>query len=116
MTIYNRIYSLDVYTQNRYIIFMIKSFADKDTERIFHSEFVKSFSKEIQIVARRKLWSIDIAENTADLNVPPGNRLEQLKNNRKGQYSIRINDQWRICFFWNETECIATQVQIIDYH
>jgi proteic killer suppression protein len=55
---------------------VIKSFADKDTERIFHSEFVKSFSKEVQIVAWRKLWSIDIAENTADLNVPPGNRLE----------------------------------------
>mgnify|MGYP002642189407 CR=1 FL=1 len=72
---------------------MIKSFDDKNTERIFHSEFVKKFSKEVQIAARRKLWSIDIAAKTDDLNVPPGNRLEQLKGNRKGQYSIRINDQ-----------------------
>ena len=95
---------------------MIKSFADKNTEKIFHSEFVKKFSKEIQIVARRKLWSIDIAAKTEDLNVPPGNRLEQLKGNRKGQYSIRINDQWRICFVWNEAERFATEVEIIDYH
>jgi toxin HigB-1 len=95
---------------------MIKSFADKNTEKIFHSEFVKKFSKEIQIVARRKLWSIDIAAKTEDLNVPPGNRLEQLKGNHKGQCSIRINDQWRICFVWNEAECIATEVEIIDYH
>ncbi len=95
---------------------MIKSFADKNTERIFHSEFVKRFSREIQIVARRKLWSIDIAVKTADLKVPPGNRLEQLKGSRKGQYSIRINDQWRICFAWNEAKCIATEVEIVDYH
>ncbi len=95
---------------------MIKSFADKYTERIFYSEFVKRFSKEIQIVARRKLWSIDVAAKTADLNVPPRNRLEQLKANRKGQYSIRINDQWRICFAWNEAECVATEVEIVDYH
>ena len=97
-------------------MYMIKSFADKDTERIFHSIFIKKLSKEIQIVARRKLWLIDIAMKTSDLNVPPGNRLEQLKGKRKGQYSIRINDQWRICFIWNETKCIATEVRIIDYH
>lgn len=95
---------------------MIKSFADKDTERIFHSIFVKKFPKEIQIITRRKLWSIDIAATTNDLNVPPGNRLEHLKGTRKGQYSIRVNDQWRICFVWNETECIATEVEIVDYH
>ncbi len=95
---------------------MIKNFPDKNTEGIFHSEFVKTFSKEVQIVARRKLWSIHIAARTADLNVPPGNRLEQMTGNRKGQYSIRINDQWRICFIWNEVECIATEVEIVDYH
>ncbi|MBI9094239.1 MAG: type II toxin-antitoxin system RelE/ParE family toxin [Sphaerochaeta sp.] len=95
---------------------MIKSFADKDTERIFQSIFVRKFSKEVQSIVRRKLWSIDIAMRTSDLNVPPGNRLEQLKGKRKGQHSIRVNDQWRICFVWNETECIATEVEIVDYH
>ncbi len=95
---------------------MIKSFADKDTERIFQSIFVKKYSMEIQIIVRRKLWAIDIAIKTSDLNAPPENRLEQLKGNRKGQHSIRINDQWRICFVWNETECIATEVEIVDYH
>ncbi len=77
---------------------MIKSFADKDTELIFRSVFVKRFSREIQLIARRKLWAIDIAASTDDLNVPPGNRLERLKGDRWGQFSIRINDQWRICF------------------
>ncbi|HAF84973.1 MAG TPA: plasmid maintenance system killer [Sphaerochaeta sp.] len=94
----------------------LRSFADKNTERIFQSVFVKKFSKEVQIISRRELWSIDIAAKTSDLNVPPGNGLEQLEGNRKGQYSIRVNDQWRICFVWSETECIATEVEIVDYH
>lgn len=99
-----------------YISHMIKSFSDKNAKKIFQSIFTKKFSKEVQIIARRKLWSIEIASTTSDLNVPPGNRLEQLKGDRLGQYSIRINDQWRICFVWNETECIATNVEIVDYH
>jgi len=110
------IYLVYVYTHLRYTAYMIKSFSDKDTERKFQSIFVKKFSKEVQSIVRRKLWSIDIAMRTSDLNVPPGNRLEQLKGKRKGRHSIRVNDQWRICFVWNETECIATEVEIVDYH
>lgn len=95
---------------------MIKSFATKDTEQIFHSRFVKKYAREIQLIARRKLWSIEVATNTSDLNVPPGNRLEKLKGDRLGRSSIRINDQWRICFVWNEADCSATEVEIVDYH
>jgi len=72
---------------------MIKSFADKETERIFHSEYVKKFSKTLQLAARRKLYSIDIAAQTSDLNIPPGNHLKRLKGKRIGQHSIRINAQ-----------------------
>ena len=93
---------------------MIKSFRDKDTERIFNRQRVKRFSLAIQKLAQRKLDLIDGADLIEDLRTPPGNRLEKLSGNRKGQYSIRVNDQWRICFRWKSGH--ATDVEIIDYH
>lgn len=93
---------------------MIQSFADKRTAAIFEGWQVKQLSKPIQETARRKLKQIDAATVLDTLRVPPGNRLEQLKGNRKGQYSIRINDQWRICFRWAGTD--AFDVEITDYH
>lgn len=77
---------------------MIASFASKETERIFHGEISKKLPPEIQRAARRKPLYLDEAENLRDVQAVPGNRLEKLKGDRAGQYSIRINDQWRICF------------------
>lgn len=91
---------------------MIRSFADRDTERLFDDHFVKAFSA-VERQARRKLMYLDAATRLEDLRVPPGNRLEALKGDRRGQYSIRINDQWRICFRWEEGAC---DVEIVDYH
>lgn len=91
---------------------MIRSFADKQTERLFDDKFVKAFSG-IERAARRKLQLLDSAGSLDDLRVPPGNRLEALLGNRAGQHSIRINDQWRICFRW---EAGAHDVEIVDYH
>ncbi len=91
---------------------MIHSFADKATERLFEDQFVKALAA-IERPARRKLQLLDAAGNLDDLRVPPGNRLEALSGNRAGQYSIRINDQWRICFRW---ESGAHDVEIVDYH
>ena len=79
---------------------MIRSFRCHDTERIFNRQFVRRFPRSIQERAFRKLNAIDAATRLADLRLPPSNRLEPLKGNRKGQYSIRINNQWRICFVW----------------
>ncbi len=93
---------------------MIKSFADKHTAAIFEGLQVKNLPLEMQNAARRKLKMIDAAISAATLRVPPGNRLELLKGNRKGQYSIRINDQWRICFRWAGVD--AFEVEIADYH
>jgi proteic killer suppression protein len=93
---------------------MIKSFADKPTAAIFAGLQVKKLPKEIQNAARRKLKMIDAAITVETLRVPPGNRLELLKGNRSGQYSIRINDQWRICFRWDGAD--AFEVEIADYH
>ncbi len=91
---------------------MIKSFADRDTERLFNDEAVQQFGS-IERVARRKLLLLDAATRVDDLRVPPGNRLEALRGDRAGQHSIRINDQWRICFIWNDG---AFDVEIVDYH
>ena len=77
---------------------MIQSFGEKETERLFRREPVKSFSPSVRRPALRKLLILDAAESLDDLRVPPGNRLEKLRGDRAGQYSIRINDQWRICF------------------
>ena len=92
---------------------MIKSFRCKDTERLFQRERVKRF-RTIEQVARRKLEMLDSATAVTNLRVPPGNRLEALKGNREGQHSIRINDQWRLCFVWRAGN--AENVEIVDYH
>jgi proteic killer suppression protein len=93
---------------------MIESFASEETEKVFRGEISKRLPKDIQRTARRKLLYLDDAEDLQDLLAPPGNRLEKLKGNRTGQYSIRINDQWRICFKWANNR--AKDVEIVDYH
>lgn len=93
---------------------MIKTFADKVTAAVFAGEQVKRLPPEIQQTARRKLKLIDAATSLESLRLPPGNRLESLKHDRKGQHSIRINDQWRICFRWERDGAAA--VEITDYH
>lgn len=92
---------------------MIKSFRDKDTEALFDDRFVRRF-QGIERAARRKLESLNAASSLADLGLIPGNRLEALRGDRAGQYSIRINDQWRLCFTWNGADCF--NVEIVDYH
>ena len=92
---------------------MIRSFACPDTEALFNSHSVSRF-RNIERVARRKLLQIHAATEIASLRIPPGNQLEMLKGNRKGQYSIRVNDQWRICFVWKSEG--AHNVEIVDYH
>ncbi len=92
---------------------MIKTFKCKYTEKLFNDLDVKRF-RSISKVARVKLEVLNAAVSLNSLRVPPGNRLEQLKCNRKGQHSIRINDQWRICFVWKDEN--ATEVEIVDYH
>jgi len=92
---------------------MILSFKDADTQALASGGFVRRFAN-IQSVARRKLRQIEIADVLADLRVPPGNRLEALKGDRLGQHSIRINDQYRVCFRW--TAGGAEDVEIVDYH
>lgn len=93
---------------------MIRSFRDKKTERIFLREKSRKLPLDVQRVAQRKLAILDAAQSLQDLRVPPGNRLERLSGDREGQYSIRINDQWRICFRWEEDN--AYDVEIADYH
>jgi proteic killer suppression protein len=93
---------------------VIHSFGDRDTERLFHRERVRRFPAELQRTMLRKLGLVDAAEELEDLRVPPGNRLEKLKGARAGQHSIRINEQWRICFRWKDGN--AYDVQIVDYH
>jgi toxin HigB-1 len=93
---------------------MIISFRDKEAERIFQRLRSRKLSGVLGRVALKKLLLIDAAESVQDLRSPPGNRLERLSGNRKGQYSIRINNQWRICFQWNQGNAI--DVEIVDYH
>lgn len=93
---------------------MIRGFADKNTERLFRRERVKKLAEKLQRAALRKLAILDAAESLEDLRVPPGNHLEKLSGDREGQHSIRINDQWRLCFRWIEGE--AHDVEIADYH
>ena len=93
---------------------MIKSFGDRDRQRVFARERVGKFSLELQRLAQRKLVMLDAAGSLRDLRLPPGNRLEKLSGDRKGQHSIRINDQWRICFRWRDGD--AYDVEIADYH
>lgn len=93
---------------------MIKSFGDKVTKDIFERYFVKKLSPAVQRMVYRKLLLLDAAESLGDLRVPPGNRLEKLSDDKKGQYSIRVNEQYRICFVWQEGN--AGEVQLADYH
>lgn len=93
---------------------MIKSFRDTNTERVFNREFVRKFPREIQQRAFMRLNAIDAAVRLEDLRLPPSNRLEALKGDRKGEHSVRINDQWRISFLWRDGH--AERVEIVDYH
>ena len=93
---------------------MIRDFADKESEKIWQGIVSRRLPHDIQTVARRKLRMLNNAKQLEDLRIPPANQLEALKGNRRGQHSIRINDQWRICFRWNDGG--ASQVEIVDYH
>jgi len=93
---------------------VILSFACAESERIFRAELARRFPPTIQRSARRKLLALHAATELRELTVPPGNRLEALKGGRNGQHSIRVNDQWRICFRWREGN--AYEVEIVDYH
>lgn len=93
---------------------MIISFGSKDTKKVWEGERIKKPSTKLQEVARRKLRMINNSQNLTDLQIPPSNKLEKLKGNLKDFYSIRINDQWRIIFHWENG--IASEVEIIDYH
>jgi toxin HigB-1 len=93
---------------------MIKSFRDKEAEKIFNRQLSGKLPQDIQRIARKKLVILDSAHELDDLRIPPGNQLEALKGNRKGQHSLRINYQWRICFKWKEAD--AYDVEITDYH
>jgi len=93
---------------------MISSFGDKDTRKIWEGERIRGLSQELQELARRKLRMLNNSQNLSDLMIPPSNRLEKLKGNFKAFHSIRINDQWRIIFQWNNGN--ADKVQLIDYH
>jgi proteic killer suppression protein len=93
---------------------MIKSFASKETEKLFNRQFSRKIPQSIHQIARRKLEILDAAEAIQDLRIPPSKHLEKLSGNRKGQYSIRINIRWRICFDWHGGD--AHDVEIVDYH
>jgi toxin HigB-1 len=93
---------------------MIKSFADREAKKIFHQQFSRRLPTDIQHSALRKLLILDAAEALSDLSIPPSNRLEKLSGDRQNQYSIRINDRWRICFEWTDEN--AYGVEIVDYH
>ncbi len=93
---------------------MIVSFACRKTERLWHRQSDHSLPPQIERVALRKLTQLDRSRGLIDLRLPPGNRLEALKGGRRGQHSIRVNDQWRICFRWQDSNAYA--VEIVDYH
>lgn len=93
---------------------VLRSFRDRDTDRVWQRLSVRKLGPDVQRAALRKLVILDAAETLQDLRVPPGNRLEKLTGNRSGQHSIRINDQWRICFRW--TTAGPEDVEITDYH
>jgi proteic killer suppression protein len=93
---------------------VIRSFADRDSERLWQRERVKSLDPRLLRTSLRKLAILDAAVSLDDLRAPPGNRLEALKGARRGQHSIRVNDQWRICFTWTDTG--PENVEIVDYH
>lgn len=93
---------------------MIKSFKCRETEKVYSGRFSRRFPKDIQRLAARKLEMLAAVERLESLRIPPSNRLEKLKGERSNQHSIRINDQWRICFIWKDGD--AYDVEIVDYH
>lgn len=93
---------------------VIRSFGDRDAERLFERQRIKRLGPEVQRVALRKLRMLDAAVGLEDLRVPPGNRLERLRGDRAGQHSIRVNDRWRICFRWRNSD--AYDIEIVDHH
>ena len=93
---------------------MIRSFADRDTERLFNRDRTRRFGQEVERLAQRKLLMLDAAQNLNDLRVPPGNGLEKLRGDRSGQHSIRVNQRWRVCFRWRAGD--AFDVEFVDYH
>ena len=93
---------------------MIKSFRDKETEKVFNRQRSRKLPGDIQQIALRELRMLNRAQSLQDLRVPPANRLEKLAGDRTGQFSIRINDQWRICFIWQDGDVLG--VEIVDYH
>ena len=105
---------LDMYIPDAYNLTMIIGFGDKETEKVYNQQFSRKLPHDIQQVALRKLILIDNAQSVEDLRVPPGNHLEQLQGDREGQYSIKINDQFRICFCADGDK--FSQVKIVDYH
>ena len=109
-----RCITVDVLRHALYSRPMIKSFADAETERVFRREFSKKLPGDIQSVALRKLHMLNNAHAVNDLRIPPANRLEKLTGNRQGRHSIRINDQWHVCFVWQDGD--AYDVEIVDYH
>ena len=110
----SRLMLLDTISATRYYRLVIRTFADSDTEKLFFGKRIRSVPNQILRGTTRKLLILDAAETLQDLRIPPGNRLEKLSGNREGQYSIRINDQWRICFTWKDGD--AYEVEITDYH
>lgn len=98
----------------RYSPLVIRSFKDREAERIWNGRLSRRLPSDIQRVARRKLRMLNNAQSLIDLRVPPANRLEALRRDRAGQHSIRINDRWRICFVWKNPD--AHEVEIVDYH
>jgi proteic killer suppression protein len=109
-----RLITLCVHNAQRYYVGVIRSFRDKDTEAIWGRRYVKKPSPELSRLAYSKLVLINAAESINDLRVPPRDRLEKLAGNRAGQYSVRVNDQWRICFTWSASG--AGNVELVDYH
>jgi proteic killer suppression protein len=93
---------------------VIRNFRDRETELIWQGQISRRLPQDIQSIARRKLRMLNNARTLNDLRVPPANRLESLRGDRKGQHSIRVNDQWRVCFVWKEGD--ACDVEIVDYH
>jgi proteic killer suppression protein len=107
-------FSLDGFDRLGYDSAMIKSFKDKETEKVFNGQFSRRLPRDVQRIAERKLIILHRAASLNDLRVPPSNRLEALRGQRTGQHSIRVNDQWRVCFEWREEG--VYNVEIVDYH
>ena len=105
---------LDSITVTRYYSSVIRSFGAGDTEGVWRRQRVAKLGPDLQRAVYRKLLILDAADVQQDLRIPPGNRLEQLKGDRAGQHSIRVNDQWRLCFTWTDTG--PANVELVDYH